>query len=74
MFVIKEVKEEEKKIEAIESGQLPSNNDEYQDGIVSSVAELGRMKQGIISGVSNRNPVEETRKKNDLQAQRKYRT
>jgi len=74
MFVIKEVKEEEKKIEAIESGQLPSNNDEYQDGIVSSVPELGRMKQGIIAGVSNRNPVEETRKKNDLQAQRKYRT
>ncbi|HEY7108733.1 MAG TPA: hypothetical protein VH415_04830 [Nitrososphaeraceae archaeon] len=74
MSVRKEVKEEEKKIEAIESGQLSPNSDEYQDGIVSRVAELGRTKRGSTTGVSNLNPVEDTRKKNELQAERKYRT
>jgi hypothetical protein len=74
MSVRKEVKEEEKKIEAIESGQFPSNSDEYQDGSVSRVPEMGRTKRGSTAGVSNLNSVEDTRKENDLQAERKYQT
>jgi hypothetical protein len=74
MSVRKEVKEEEKKIEAIESGQLPSNYEEYQDGFVSSVTELGRKKRDSMASVSNLNSVEDTRRKNDLQAGRKDRT